>query len=52
MNTTFEYLFVALGKTKNYHQALELVESTFPNKDDAWVIETTDALLELMKEAA
>lgn len=52
MNTTFEKLIIDIGETKNYQQALRLVESTYPNKDDAWVIETTDALLKLMMEAA
>ena len=46
----FLKLFDDVGETKNYMQALELIEKNFPTKDNAWVIQTTDTLLEMMME--
>lgn len=49
---TLNKLIEAIGETKNYQQALELVEAEFPGKGDAWVVEKTKAILDLMMETA
>lgn len=50
--TTVETLIAAIGETKCYDHALQVVEQYYPYKDDAWVIATTDKILELIMEAA
>lgn len=47
-----ETLITAIGETKNYQQALELVEAEFPDKGDVWVVEKTKTILDLMMETA
>lgn len=47
-----ETLITAVGETKCYQHALEVVEQYYPHKDDQWIVETTDKILEMMMEAA
>ena len=49
---SMDQLLFAIGETKNYQQALAIVEEQFPGKTDQWVIETTDKILEMMMETA
>ena len=47
-----ETLIKEIGNTQSYMQALRVIETYYPQKDEQWVIETTDKILELITEAA